>query len=240
MKYENIVTGKFINRPNRFISVVEIDGKTEKAHVKNTGRLGELLKEGAEVYLEDHAGRMGSRKLRYSLIGVLKPSEGGGILVNIDSQAPNKVVKEALEQKRIVPCDAAGISHVKAEYKYGSSRLDFYAEEISGGKILMEVKGVTLEKGGTAAFPDAPTERGIKHIEELISAVEQGFKACIIFVIQMKGVSAFKPNYDTHRKFGEALVRAGESGVEILAYDCKVKKDSIRLDKPVPVVLEEC
>lgn len=240
MKYENIIEGKFISRPNRFIANVEIDGRQEKAHVKNTGRLGELLCEGAHVYLEDHINRMGTRKLRYSLIGVRKPmacSPEGHEMVNIDSQAPNKVVKEAMQSGTLRPAGISDVAYFKSEYQYGNSRLDFYAEDSHGNKLLGEVKGVTLEKDGTARFPDAPTERGIKHIEELIKALSEGYKACIVFVVQMKGVTEFGPNYETHREFGEVLTAAAAAGVEIIACDCKVTKDSLMIDKTIPVVL---
>lgn len=246
MKYENITAAKFINRPNRFIATVEIDGKLEKAHVKNTGRLGELLIEGVQVFLEDHEGRMGTRKLRYSLIGVVKPGDDpDDVMVNIDSQAPNKVVGEALEEGRLLPCGVEKITKIIGEYKHGDSRLDFYVEGNAGEKILMEVKGVTLEVDGMAKFPDAPTQRGIKHIDELISAVTKGKAdhdakctgACIVFVIQMKGVSAFGPNYERHRAFGEALARAEAAGVEILAYDCIVGEDTLEIDRQIPVKL---
>ena len=234
MRYENIVKGKFISRPNRFIAMVELEGGSEvKAHVKNTGRLRELLIPGAEVLLEDHDGRMGSRKMRYSLIGVRKEDR----LINIDSQAPNKLVKEAMLSGRLIPSGLKDVAYYKPEYTFGSSRLDFYAEDSCGTKILGEVKGVTLEEGGKARFPDAPTERGVKHIEELISAVEQGYKACIVFVIKMKGADSFSPNYDTHPEFGKMLARARDVGVEIIARDCVVSKDSIIIDKNVEIIL---
>lgn len=236
MRYENIVKGKFISRPNRFIALVEVGGQEVRAHVKNTGRLRELLISGAEVYLEDHIGRMGSRKLRYSLIGVRK---NDGRLINIDSQAPNKLVKEAMQSGRLIPAGLKDVAYYKPEYTFGSSRLDFYAEDSNGTKLLGEVKGVTLEEDGKARFPDAPTERGVKHIEELISAVDQGCRACIVFVIKMKGVKSFSPNYDTHPEFGEALVRARDAGVEIIARDCIVQGEEVVLDAPVPVVLDE-
>lgn len=238
MRYENIVKGKFISRPNRFIALVEIEGEQVKAHVKNTGRLGELLIPGAEVFLEDHDGRMGTRKLRYSLIGVIKEDETGRRVVNIDSQMPNKVVKEAVENGRLQFAGLMDVVRFRPEYKYGDSRLDFYAEDSMGNRLLGEIKGVTLEEGGKARFPDAPTERGVKHIEELIFAVREGYKACIIFVIKMKGVQSFTPNYETHAEFGEALARAQDAGVEIIAYDCLVNEDSIMLDSSIEVVLD--
>lgn len=238
MKYDNVIRGTFIERPNRFIAHVEIDGRVEKAHVKNTGRCRELLVPGAAVYLQDFDGRMGTRKLRYSLIGVEKRTPQGCLMINMDSQAPNKVVKEALEEGRLVPQGLSEITRVRGEFQYGNSRLDFYAEDSRGHKLLAEVKGVTLEENGVARFPDAPTERGIKHIEELIGAVEDGYHACVVFVIQMKGVFRFEPNDETHRAFGDALRRAKKAGVEILAYDCLVGKDTLILDHPVIVSLD--
>ena len=241
MKYRNIIKGKFISRPNRFIAHVEVDGKEEKSHVKNTGRCRELLQPGAVVYLEDFRERMGSRKLEFSLIGVEKTVQRAEfhetIMVNMDSQAPNKVVKEAMQSGRLLPAGLCDASYIKPEYTYGASRMDFYAEDSCGKKLLMEVKGVTLEDGGIARFPDAPTERGIKHVEELIGAKKQGYEAAILFVIQMKGVEWFEPNYATHAAFGEALCRAAAAGVEILAYDCIVEEDSLVLDKAVKVRL---
>ena len=234
MRYENVVKGKFIGRPNRFIALVEVDGQEVRAHVKNTGRLKELFVPGVEVYLEDHVGRMGDRKLRYSLIGVCKGNEK----VNVDSQAPNKVVKEALETGKLFPAGIKSVSYIKPEYKFGDSRLDFYVESEEGEKVLMEVKGVTLEVDGVARFPDAPTERGVKHVEELIKATEEGYKACVVFVIKMKGVNRFCPNYDTHPEFGEALARAKAAGVEVIAVDCLVKKDSLAIDSQINVSLK--
>lgn len=237
MKYEKICCGKFIERPNRFVARVEISGEIHQVHVKNTGRCRELLLPGEEVFLEDFAGRMGSRKLRYSLIGVKKETPCGKMMINMDSQAPNKVVKEALESGRLVPFGLADAGYVKAEYRYGASRLDFFVRDKNGKECLVEVKGVTLEKNGVARFPDAPTERGVRHIEELMEAKERGIGACVIFVVQMKGITAFEPNHETHPEFGEALCRAERAGVEILAYDCRAEEDSLELDMPVDVRL---
>lgn len=233
MKYMNVIEGKFIDRPNRFIAMVEVGGNTEKAHVKNTGRCRELLIPGVQIYLEDFAGRMGKRKMRYSLTGVMK----GNQRVNIDSQAPNTVVKEALLSEKI---RLPGMDHlvtVKGEYKYGGSRLDFYVEDEHGRKGLIEVKGVTLEVDGAAKFPDAPTERGIKHVEELIKAKAEGYLVYIIFVIQMKGVSVMMPNDDTHRAFGDVLRRAAKAGLHVLAYNCIVTENSLEIDESIPVIL---
>lgn len=237
MRYEKVIRGKFMERPNRFVAEVVIEGRPVKAHVKNTGRCRELLVEGAEVILEDFRGRMGKRKLEYSVIGVEKVTPRGTILVNMDSQAPNKAVGEALRSGRL------GIGHVgrpvtvKGEYVYGGSRLDFYVKDAEEKEALVEVKGVTLEEDGVAMFPDAPTERGVKHIRELMRAVEEGYSACIVFVIQMKGVKAFTPNDRTHSAFGRALREAAKAGVEIMAWDCAVREDSMELGEQVEVVL---
>lgn len=233
MEYLKIVKGKFIDRPNRFIAGVEIDGKKDRAHVKNTGRLRELLLPGAYVYLEDHEGRMGNRKMRYSLIGV----EKDGVLINIDSQAPNQVVKEALKEGYLKLPGMGRTGLIKGEKVYGDSRLDFYLEDEDEKKGFIEVKGVTLEEEGIARFPDAPTERGIKHVKELIRAAEEGYQAYILFVIQMKGISCFMPNDKTHPAFGEALKKAQEKGVRLLAYDCLVAENSLQLADSLPVRL---
>lgn len=233
MRYENIIKGKFITRPNRFIAEVLVYGAEDRAHVKNTGRLRELLQPGVTVYLEDHDGRMGSRKMRYSLIGVKK----GELDINIDSQAPNHVVKEALSNGRIKLPGLAHLTKIKSEHKFGDSRLDFYVEDSKSRKGLIEVKGVTLEIDGIARFPDAPTERGIKHINELAGAIPEGYKVYVIFVIQMKGIESFAPNDATHKAFGDALRRAQEKGVQIMAYDCIVKPDSLIIDNEITVNL---
>ena len=215
MKYENIKAGKFIARPNRFIAHVEIDGKPETVHVKNTGRCRELLIPGAGVYLTE-PGTPG-RKTRYDLIAVRKEN---GILFNIDSQAPNKVVREWL--------DAQGFDLVQPEYPYGSSRIDFYMER-GQDRYLMEVKGCTLEIGGIGYFPDAPTERGVKHLRELIRAAGEGCKAAVGFVIQTEGVREVRPNTDTHPQFAEALKQARSAGVRILFFPCRVRPDSLEI-----------
>ncbi len=224
MRYKNIIEGKFISRPNRFIAYVEIDGKTEIVHVKNTGRCKELLTEGAKVFLE--VSDNPERKTKYDLIAVYK----GDTLVNMDSQAPNKVALEFIREhfKNAI---------IKPEYKYGNSRIDIYVEE-GNKKALIEVKGVTLENNGIAMFPDAPTERGIKHINELINASKNGYEGYILFVIQMKGIKEFKPNFKTHYEFGKALQNAEKSGVKILAYDCTVTPDTLKIDAPVSINLK--
>lgn len=227
MIYKNVVTGRFKNRPNRFIAMVEIDGKVETCHVKNTGRCKELLLPEAEVYLEKSDNP--NRKTAYDLIGVKK----GDVLINMDSQAPNKAVKEWLEKEVYFK----NITYLKPECKYGNSRVDFYLETAEGKKIFIEVKGVTLEEEGIARFPDAPTLRGIKHIKELEQAVMKGYEAYILFVIQMKGIKWFEPNDRTHQAFGDTLREAAKNGVGILAYDCTITKGSMELDVPIEIRL---
>ncbi len=226
MKYEKIVVGKFLARPNRFISHVEIDKSTEVCHVKNTGRCRELLIPGATVFLE--VANNPHRKTKYDLIGVKK----GERMVNMDSQAPNIAAKEWLMQGNLFP-DA---TMIKPEKTYGKSRFDFYIETPER-KIFLEVKGVTLEENGIARFPDAPTERGIKHMEELISCVQDGYEAYILFVVQMKGIKHFEPNDKTHAAFGDTLRKAVAAGVQVLAYDCLVTEDTMAIDAPVEVRL---
>lgn len=233
MKYENICEGTFIARPNRFIAEVETGGQKTLAHVKNTGRCRELLIPGAEVYLEDFADRMGSRKLRYSLIGVKK----GDLMVNLDSQAPNKVCAEALTSGTLQLPGMGILEEVRREKTYGNSRFDFYIRDKAGQEGWLEVKGVTLEEDGVARFPDAPTERGVKHVQELIKASEEGFRGYVLFVIQMKGIRHFEPNDRTHRAFGDALRQAQRAGVTVLACDCLVTEDTLQIDSPVPVRL---
>ena len=213
MVYENVTKAVFINRPNRFIAEVEIEGKSEMVHVKNTGRCKELLIPGCEVWLT--APGTPNRKTKYDLIAVRKDT---GILFNIDSQAPNKVVKEWLESQ--------DYDVVIPEYTYGDSRIDFYMER-GKEKYLMEVKGCTLEIDGMGYFPDAPTERGVKHIRELIKAKKAGYHAMLCFVIQMDGVSEVKANVDTHPEFGVALEDAKKAGVEILFLRCHVEQDTL-------------
>ena len=213
LRYENITSGIFIDRPNRFIAHVETEGRAETVHVKNTGRCKELLIPGAEVYLTE-PGTPG-RKTRYDLIAVRKEN---GILFNIDSQAPNKVVKEWL--------DAQDFDLVQPEHTYGSSRIDFCMER-GMERYLMEVKGCTLEIGGIGYFPDAPTERGVKHLRELAHAVSEGYHAIAAFVIQVDGVTEVRANTATHPEFGIALVEAKAAGVRILPLPCHVEPDSL-------------
>lgn len=225
MKYERIVDGKFIERPNRFIAYAEIAGKKETVHVKNTGRCAELLQPGATVYLQKADNP--ERKTQWDLIGVKK----GKRMINMDSQIPNKVVEEWIRKGNLFP----NATLIRPETTYGQSRFDLYVEERKR-KIFIEVKGVTLENDGVVKFPDAPTERGIKHLNELCDAVKDGYEAYVFFVIQMKGVKYFTPNRKTHAAFAEALRNAKEQGVNILAYDCKVTKDSIELANEVHVI----
>ena len=223
MKYSNIVKGKFISRPNRFIARVDIAGVEHTVHVKNTGRCKELLVPGCTVFLEKSDNP--NRKTLYDLIAVIK----GDRVINMDSQAPNAVFRRWI--KKQLPN-----ATVKREITYKDSRFDCYIETETD-KIFVEVKGVTLEENGYVRFPDAPTERGIKHINGLIDAVNNGYKAAVFFVIQMEDVISFSPNYDTQPRFGQALKNAEAAGVKILAYSCKVTPDSLEIDKPVPVIL---
>ncbi len=231
MKYNEVAKGIFIERPNRFIAKVLLNGNIETVHVKNTGRCRELLVEGCTVYLA--AGVSGARKTKYDLIAVEKLSESGETkLINMDSQAPNEAVHEWLCSGELFGIDAG----IRREVKHGESRFDIFIE-YEEKKAFLEVKGVTLEENGLAMFPDAPTERGVKHINELIHAVEDGYEAYILFVIQMKGVHSFSPNYNTHKELGEALKRAERAGVKILAYDCVVTENSMKISEPIKIVL---
>lgn len=224
MTYNNIVKGKFISRPNRFVAYAEINGKEEICHVKNTGRCRELLIPGADIILEKSDNP--NRKTSFDLVSVYK----NGRLINMDSQAPNKIAAELLP--KLFPD-----YNIKSEQKYKNSRFDFYMES-ENNKAFTEVKGVTLEKDNVVMFPDAPTERGVKHINELIQAVDNGFDAYILFIIQINGVKYLIPNYETHREFGEILHFAKQKGVKILAFDCIVKENEITAHKPVEVFTE--
>lgn len=226
MKYQNIKKGIFIDRPNRFIAHVQLDGRVETVHVKNTGRCGELLIPGAEVIVADCRGNPG-RSTGYDLLTVRK----GARLVNMDSQAPNKIAAE------YIPHLYPDASLVKPEQKVGNSRLDFYIETAGGRKIYMEVKGVTLEQEGVVLFPDAPTERGVRHLQELVSCIGQGYEACVLFVVQMGEVTYFTPNERTHPAFGQALREAAAVGVDIRAVDCTVTEDTVIPNKEVEIRL---
>ena len=222
MRYQNICKGRFLRRPNRFIAIVDIEGEEITCHVKNTGRCRELLVEGATVFLE-YCWNNPNRKTRYDLIAVYK----GDMLVNMDSQATNKVVGEYL------PILFSDITKARPETKYQNSRFDFYVET-EQKKIFLEVKGVTLEENGVARFADAPTERGIKHMQELIACLEEGYDAYIIFVIQMEGMHLFEPNVATHPAFGKVLKEAEDAGVKIRCLGCTVEPDGLWISYEIP------
>ena len=220
--YERVISARFIARPNRFIALVQTEAGQQTVHVKNTGRCAELLRPGAPVWLA--AAENPHRKTAYDLVAVEKE----GRLVNMDSQAPNRAAREALP--RLFP----GIAEVRPEAVYGESRLDFCAK-MGPRALYIEVKGCTLEEEGVALFPDAPTQRGVKHLQELERAVAAGHDAALLVVIQMKGVRVFRPNRRTHPAFADALAHAAAAGVRVLAYDCLAAPDSLSLDAPVPV-----
>ena len=214
MKYQNIKEALFLERPNRFIAYAKLNNEIVTCHVKNTGRCKELLLPGETiVYLEDH-GENTSRKTRYSLVKARK----GNRLINLDSQAPNQIVFEWMQAGNLYP----DLTFLKRESTYGNSRFDIYYERANGIKGFVEVKGVTLEVDNVAKFPDAPTERGVKHIYELIEATKAGYETNIIFVIQMSPIDHFEPNNVTHAAFGDALRIANASGVRVIALDCDV------------------
>ena len=226
MHYQNVRAAKFIDRPNRFIAHVELDDSVETVHVKNTGRCRELLVPGCTVYLEK--GTNPNRKTAYDLIAV----EKGSSLINMDAQAPNKVFAEWAAAGGFLP----DVTAIRPEYAYGGSRLDFCIET-KERLHLVEVKGVTLEENGNALFPDAPTERGVKHIRELQRAAETGLDAVLFFVVQIRDIHSVAPNDATHPAFGEALREAAAHGVRVLAYDCDVTPDSLKIRREVPVIL---
>lgn len=265
MNYEHILTGTFISRPNRFIAHVEVNGSLKICHVKNTGRCRELLVPGTAVVLEYHpdAAALG-RKTEYDLICVYK----NGLLINMDSQAPNRAawewMKDRLGQAFPGPFALSGPlltkqeqnapgplsqpvqwipDSLRREVTHGDSRFDlaFTLKERNGSREIpafMEVKGVTLEENGMALFPDAPTLRGVKHLNGLAAAIAEGYETYVLFVIQMKGIRGFRPNDTTHPAFGEALRAASSRGVHVLAYDCIITPDSMTVDSPVPVLLD--
>ncbi len=224
MKYENIVEARFIKRINRFIANVLIDGQEELVHVKNTGRCKELFIEGRKIYLQKSDNP--NRKTKYSLISIYKEEE----LINIDSQVPNKVVFDAIESGKVEGFE--NLKVLKREKTYGNSRFDIYYET-EKDKGFIEIKGVTLEVDNIAKFPDAPTTRGCKHVNELIEGQNEGYKNYIILLIQMKNVNHFVPNSETDPDFSNALKNALLKGVEIRCYDCIVTKDTITLDKEI-------
>lgn len=231
MNYNSIVEAKFIERPNRFIAYCEVNGKIEKVHVKNTGRCRELLTPNCVVYLEESDNP--NRKTKYSLISVQK----GNRLINMDSQVPNKIVYEAIVNNKIIlPNIGENIVYIKPEKTYKNSRFDIYLET-EKEKVFIEIKGVTLEENNIVMFPDAKTERGVKHIKELIEATKDGYKCFIIFVVQMDNVLYFTPNNAMHKELGDTLIEAQTKGVEILAYDSTVTPHSIEIKESVKVVL---
>ena len=229
MKYKKILKGIFLERPNRFVAKILIDGKEETVHVKNTGRCRELLLPRAKVMLEDCSDNP-NRKTKYSLISVWK----GDMLVNMDSQVPNAVVYQALKENKIP--EITDLTKVRREVSFGNSRFDIYFES-ENQKGFIEVKGVTLEHQGISMFPDAPTERGTKHILEMILATKEGYRGIIFFLVQMKGPHLFRPHWEMDSKFSEALKLAKENGVEILIYDSIVKDNSIEIGKPIELDL---
>ncbi len=228
MKYDNIRSGVFVSRKNRFIAEVKIGDEITVCHVKNTGRLKELFVPGAEVFLEE--SKNPARKTRFDLVAIKK----GDMIVNVDSMAPNAAFREFLERT-----DFFGkISEIRPECRYKNSRFDFFFIT-DGKKAFAEVKGVTLERNNVALFPDAPTERGIKHINELCECADEGYGAYIIFVVQMKGVTRFSPNINTHKQFADALLDARKKGVNILCFDCNTTQDTMIIDREIEVVLNE-
>lgn len=223
MKYNKITEAKFISRSNRFIAVVDLCGEQTVCHVKNTGRLKELLQPDATVYLEESTNPL--RKTKYDLVAV----EKNGLTFNIDSYAPNLAAGEYF--RNVFPDGT-----VRSEVKHGNSRFDFYIES-QGRKIFAEVKGVTLIKDGVALFPDAPTERGVKHIRELIECTKEGYEAYILFVIQTEKADCFSPNDETHKQFGDALREAEKAGVKILAVNCNITPSEITINKEISINL---
>lgn len=226
MIYENIKRGVFLDRPNRFIAHIEIEGRIEVCHVKNTGRCRELLTDRAQVLVQETDSS--TRKTKYDLIAVYK----GSRLINMDASAPNHVFAEWVKSDGLFQ----RVDLIKPEQRFGASRFDFYMEA-DGQKAYVELKGVTLEEAGIARFPDAPTERGVKHLKELTACVRAGFDAYMVFIIQMKGVRYMEPNWATHPAFGEALRDAARKGVRVLALDCHVTENSIKARQPVDVRL---
>lgn len=226
MEYANIHRAVFLRRPNRFIAHVVLEGQETVVHVKNTGRCRELLVPGCTVYLVESDNP--ARKTKYDLVAV----EKGSLLVNMDAQAPNHLFQEWAEQGHFLP----RLTKLQPEYTHGDSRFDFYLEQ-GEERWLVEVKGCTLEADGVARFPDAPTERGVKHIEGLIRAKSEGFHTGICFILQMEGMRCFEPNDATHPAFGEALRRAKAAGVEVLALECRVWPQGAEVLRPVPVRL---
>ncbi len=227
MRYDCVIPAIFLERPNRFIAKVLVDGKEVTAHVKNTGRCRELLIPGVCVYLQKHDNP--KRKTAYSLIAV----EKGGLLINMDSQAPNSVAYEYIQSGNLI----SEIQVLKREKTFGDSRFDLYYETLTKSGFI-EVKGVTLEQDGIAMFPDAPTLRGVKHVYELAKAVEAGYEAGIVFVVQMSPMKYFTPNFNTHPEFKQALIDVSKKGVFIKAFECQVTCDSLEITREIPVILD--
>lgn len=238
MRYQEIVRGAFLERPNRFIARVDLDGQTVVAHVKNTGRCRELLLPGAAVYLERAAST--ARKTAFDLVAVEKARSGRPpLLINMDAQAPNRVFHEWVLTGKGAEAGLPRPTLLRPETTWGNSRFDFYWEESDSRRCgYVEVKGVTLEEDGIVRFPDAPTERGVKHLEELAAARRAGYEACVFFVVQMAEARYFAPNDRTHPAFGAALRRAAAEGVRVLAWDCRVAPDALELARQVPVQLK--
>lgn len=242
MTYRDIHRAVFLSRPNRFIAQVELDGREETVHVKNTGRCRELLLPGCTVYLEGSANP--ARRTKFDLVAVEKARPGlPPLLINLDAQAPNRVFGEWMAAGKGAELGLPRPALLRPETTWGNSRFDFYWEESEGPpertprRGFVEVKGCTLEEDGWTYFPDAPTERGVKHLEELLKARQEGYEAAVCIVIQMAAVDGFSPNDRTHPAFGEALRRAAAGGVEVLAYACDVTPEEVRMTEPVPVKL---
>ena len=226
MTYPNIRSGKFLARPNRFIAHVEVDGATEVCHVKNTGRCRELLVPGATVWLVESDDPR--RKTRFDLVAV----EKGALLVNMDSQAPNHIFREWAQAGNFRP----GLKLLRGETTFGNSRFDFYWED-SEKRGFVEIKGVTLETDGVVRFPDAPTQRGVKHLEELMLAKAAGYEAAVCFIVQMEGMKHLEPNDATHPEFGQALRRCAAAGVEVFALECETAPGYVKAVREIPVRL---
>ena len=226
MIYANVSPAMFFSRPNRFIAHARLGDDMITCHVKNTGRCKELLTPGATVYVQRTDNSL--RKTQYDLIAVRK----GRRLINMDSQAPNRVFREHLQNGQYID----SITRIKPEAKFGGSRFDFYVEA-GERKIFIEVKGVTLEEDGVVLFPDAPTERGVRHLRELIRCAAAGYEAHVVFVVQMSDVRYFTPNDATHPAFGEALRAAAAAGVKVVALDCAAEPDRLEIGKEIPIKL---
>jgi len=228
LKYNDVIEGIFLNRPNRFIAEVLIDNNVERVHVKNTGRCKEILVYGTKVYLEK--SNNANRKTKFSIISAFKENT----LINIDSQAPNKVVYEAIKSGKID--EFKDITYIRREVVFDKSRFDLYYER-GKKKGFIEIKGVTLEKDKLALFPDAPTERGAQHVEEMIKAKKEGLEGFIFFLIQMENISIFTPNYLMDKKFGENVKRAKSCGVNIIGYNSIVTKNEIKIGKKIKILV---